>query len=179
MRSCIRPTIRTIRAYNGGKIDLVGETQIHVCYNNRVVLHNFLVVAGQKVNLLGRDLFQKLNISIVLPDSNIANVSSNVLDDFKSYFSPNYVSCVQQKVKLDVSPSAIPTYSKARTVTLKMKDKVKCELQRLVDAGTITKIFSSKWASPIVCVLKKDGSLRICGDFSATLNKFLRPVQTP
>jgi len=28
----------------------------------------------------------------------------------------------------------------------------------------------SDWASPIVCVAKKDGSIRICGDFKVSIN---------
>ena len=34
-------------------------------------------------------------------------------------------------------------------------------------------------ASLIVTVFKQDGSIRLCGDYSATVNKFLDPVQTP
>ena len=60
-----------------------------------------------------------------------------------------------------------------------MRDKLQDELQRLVNEGKLSKVFKSKWASPIVTVFKKDGSLRICGDFSFTVNKFLDPVQTP
>jgi hypothetical protein len=37
----------------------------------------------------------------------------------------------------------------------------------------------SDWASLIVTVLKKDGSIRICGDFMVTLNQVLKVDQYP
>jgi hypothetical protein len=38
---------------------------------------------------------------------------------------------------------------------------------------------ASDWASPVVLVLKKDGRVRICGDFKVTLNSCLRVDQHP
>jgi len=43
----------------------------------------------------------------------------------------------------------------------------------MVDIGIIEKVELSRWATPIVPVLKKDGEIRICGDFSVTLNPAL------
>ena len=41
------------------------------------------------------------------------------------------------------------------------------------------KVFNSEWACPIVSVLKSDGNVRICGDYSLTLNKVMKTVQYP
>ena len=42
---------------------------------------------------------------------------------------------------------------------------------------------SSDWATPIVPVLKPDGTVRICGDFKLTLKQYLNvpeyPMPTP
>ena len=45
------------------------------------------------------------------------------------------------------------------------------ELDRLQKQGIIKPVDFSDWAAPIVPVLKKDGSLRICGDYKLTVNK--------
>ena len=82
-------------------------------------------------------------------------------------------------VNLQVKPEAVPIFSKARPIPVRLKSAVKCELDRLVLHGKITKVYSSKWSSPIVNVLKSDNSVRICGDFSSTINKYLDPVNTP
>ena len=57
-------------------------------------------------------------------------------------------------------------------VTCVLGDKVAAELSRL-EKGVLKKVESSDWATPIVPVLKPDGTVRICGDFKLTLNQYL------
>lgn len=49
-------------------------------------------------------------------------------------------------------------------------DKVLEALNRLVAAGIISPVTKTDWATPIVPVLKKDGTVRICGDLKSILN---------
>ena len=51
------------------------------------------------------------------------------------------------------------------------EQKVNQELDRLEKAGVIEPIQFTDWAAPIVPVLKRDGSLRICGDYKVTVNR--------
>ena len=46
-----------------------------------------------------------------------------------------------------------------------LKDIVKEELQKLLDAGLIYPISNSEWVSPLVLVPKKNGKWRICMDY--------------
>ena len=45
------------------------------------------------------------------------------------------------------------------------------ELDRLEKEGIIEAVRFSDWAAPIVPVVKRDGSVRICGDFKLTVNR--------
>ncbi|XP_011699197.1 PREDICTED: uncharacterized protein K02A2.6-like [Wasmannia auropunctata] len=74
---------------------------------------------------------------------------------------------------LKLKENAKPIFIKSRTVPFKLKEKVEVELENMVKAGILEKIESSKWATPIVPVLKKNGQIRICGDFSVTVNPLL------
>ncbi|XP_011688649.1 PREDICTED: uncharacterized protein K02A2.6-like [Wasmannia auropunctata] len=44
------------------------------------------------------------------------------------------------------------------------------EIEDLEAAGILIKVNNSEWATPIVPVLKKEGKVRICGDYSVTVN---------
>ena len=52
-----------------------------------------------------------------------------------------------------------------------LRNKVETELNRLKQEGIIEPIRFSEWAAPIVPVVKRDGSIRICGDYKVTINK--------
>ena len=48
------------------------------------------------------------------------------------------------------------------------------ELERLEKAGVIEPVQFSDWAAPIVPVMKRDGSIRVCGDYKVTINQAAR-----
>ena len=50
------------------------------------------------------------------------------------------------------------------------KRKVEEELRRLQYEGILIKMDWSEWATPTVPVPKKDGSVRLCGDYKVTVN---------
>lgn len=63
-----------------------------------------------------------------------------------------------------------PIFLKARTVPFKLIPLIEGELDKLEKEGIIEKVNASKWATPIVPVLKKDNKVRICGDFKVIIN---------
>jgi len=60
-----------------------------------------------------------------------------------------------------------------------LRPKVEEELRRLQNEGIVTKVEWSDWATPIVPVSKKDGSVRICGDYKGTVNPEQQAEQYP
>ena len=60
-----------------------------------------------------------------------------------------------------------------------MKAKIKEELKRLQEEGTIEPVQFSEWAVLIVPILKPDNSIRICGEYKTTVNQVSRVENYP
>ena len=73
--------------------------------------------------------------------------------------------------KIHVDPTATPTFHKDRPVPYALREKIELDLERLERAETIVPDQYSDWATPIVPVLKSDGTVRVCGDYKLTVNK--------
>ena len=74
-------------------------------------------------------------------------------------------------VKIHIDPEAKPKFHKARTVPHALKEKVGQELDRLEREHVIEQVQFLDWATPIVPIVKKDGSVQICGDYKTTINQ--------
>ena len=82
-------------------------------------------------------------------------------------------------MELHTKPGATPRFHKARKLPYSMKEGVEEELFRLQNAGIISPIQFSEWATPIVPVVKSNGTIRICGDYKATVNPILEVDHYP
>ena len=81
--------------------------------------------------------------------------------------------------KLTLQPEAIPRFHKPRPMPYALRPKVEATLAQMVREGNIEKVECSDWATPVVPVMKPDGSVRICGDYKVTLNPCLQVPQHP
>ncbi|GFX79426.1 uncharacterized protein K02A2.6 [Trichonephila clavipes] len=73
----------------------------------------------------------------------------------------------------------IPSDQTVRIVPFALKGRVENEIDRLEREGIIEKVDSSEWVTPVVPVVKTDGSIRLCADYSVTLNSNLIVPQHP
>ena len=62
-------------------------------------------------------------------------------------------------------PTERPRLLEARPVAYPLGEQIETELGRLVKEGTIEPVEFSEWATPIVPIVKEDGTIRICGDY--------------
>ncbi|XP_068205136.1 uncharacterized protein [Palaemon carinicauda] len=125
-RVVISPTKHRVCGYSGNAINLCGEAYVNVTYGHKMSKHKFLIVNSSDVNLLGRDLCQKMDIKIVLPDVmlhsdkvNNVNVSkyddirNRILCEFKTYIRDEFQSDVKHTVSLNVMSDAKPIFARA------------------------------------------------------------------
>lgn len=64
-------------------------------------------------------------------------------------------------------------------IVLARKPVVDEALTELEAEGVIKKVPTSEWVAPIVTLVKKDGSVRVCGDFKVTINPQLEVNEYP
>lgn len=72
-----------------------------------------------------------------------------------------------------------PKFLKARNMPYALRSAVEEELRKLQEIGLITQVSTSEFATPIVPAVKKDGTIRVCGDYKTTLNPVLYTEQYP
>ena len=78
-----------------------------------------------------------------------------------------------------IDPEATPVFCRPRPVPYSLRGKVEQELKRLEEDNVIEPVQFSKWAAPVVPVVKKDGTVRLCGDYKVTVNKVALPDSYP
>ncbi|XP_063634900.1 uncharacterized protein LOC134805553 [Cydia splendana] len=72
-----------------------------------------------------------------------------------------------------------PVFVKARALPLALRERVERELDRLQREGVIYKVDRSEYGTPIVPVIKANGTIRICGDYKITINPRLKDFHYP
>ena len=70
-------------------------------------------------------------------------------------------------------------YTKPKWVPYALRPKVELELGKLEKAGVITPVTSSDWATGVVVVPKKNGAIRLCGNYKTTVNPKLKTTSPP
>ena len=169
----------TLKCYSGHDIPVVGESTFHVRYNAQEADLPVIITKGSGVALIGRDWLStlKLNwkeISQVYQHNSPKPKLENPVQQYPSLFDGELGTIKGVKAKLVVKENATPQYFKPRPVPFAVRDKVAAELGRLEKEGVLKRVDSSDWTTPIVPVLKPDGTVRICGVFKLTLNKYLQ-----
>lgn len=176
-----------LASYTGNRILTEGYIKVNVVFNNYSEILKLYIIPDGGPSLLGRNWLKALKINIIdnVAVHNIAardkeDIKTGVdkksltlkglIDQYKIIFDTELGHFLNFKAKLYLKPDAIPIFCKARSLPFSMKNKVEKELQRLCENGVLTPVDHSHWASPIVPVLKKNGEVRICGDFKVSVN---------
>nr|XP_037284092.1 uncharacterized protein LOC119176845 [Rhipicephalus microplus] len=102
-----------------------------------------------------------------------------LLKQFEDVFPPGLGLYKGPSVKHILKENATPRFCKARTETYALTTKVSAALDRLVTDAVISPVMAANWATPVVPVVKTDGSIRLCGDFRLTVNTATVTEQYP
>ena len=193
-RPKLLPPTQQLRVWGGKQLSILGEINVNtkLCSNSSDSVFNsriasFVVVEGRGPILFGRDNLSNFNL---LPLS-FSSINKNESDNFSSTLAKQFpvvftegLGCYKDyKVSVDVDPQVPPKFCKARSVPYAMKPKLDQALDSLLEDGIISPIAHSRWAAPVVPVVKSDSSIRVCGDYKLTANKAIKldtyPIPKP
>ena len=171
----LKPCSTNLKSYTNDKIDLLGEIECAVSYNDQCINLKLIVCKGHRASLLGRNWLHhvQLNWARIFSVKNDSKLD-NLLSKYTEVFSEKPGEIKGFEAEIPIKEDAIPIFKKPYFVPYPLQEKVKSQLYRDIDRGVFTKVEHSDWASPQVCVLKNDGqSIRLCGDYKVTVNQVM------
>lgn len=157
----------------GSQLKCLGTFMSNVSHKGTVYNLHIYVIEKAPVNLLSRTASQAMGfLKISLHEtSTLSSVYGNI----------GLMSC--KPVKIRLKPDAEPySVNVARRVPLPLLDKVEQELSRMERDGVITRVTDpTEWCAPMVPVIKRNGSIRICVDLkqlnrAVVREKYVLPV---
>ena len=171
-----------LRSYANQIIKVLGELDVTVVYGDQKKSLSLLVVAGKGPSLLGRDWLRQIRLNwneLYRIDGRPTPTLNQILDKHREVFKDELGLVKGVAVKIHVEPDVKPRFFRPRPVPLALKSKLEDELNRLLKEGIIQPVQFSDWATPVVPVVKDDGSLRLCGDYRVTVNRCAKLEEYP
>ncbi len=191
----LHPDSRQLRSYTGHSVPVLGLTKVKVNHNGQKCILAARVVKGTaaSANLMGRDWLQTLKLNWSELVGHVSSVEKTtdtlmgkskeefqkLLADYSAIFSEDLGCCKGFEAEVHLKEHAVPKFFKPRPLPFALKAPVGKELDRMEHRGVIEKVPFSKWAAPIVPVIKPTGAIRLCGDFKVTVNPHMEVEQHP
>jgi hypothetical protein len=165
----LQPSTIMLRTYAGDQLPMLGVCTVPVSYKFKTVKLPLYVVKGNSgMSLLGRNWTKHFSLGCFTVEEDRTDFDFTPYEElFKSELGT--IQGVQGHIYM--KQDATPKFFKPRPLPYAMKAGVDKELNRLLKEGIVEKIEQSEWAAPIVPVLKPNGDIRICGDYSVTVNQ--------
>lgn len=180
----IQPTDIVLKTYKGEAIVPLGTVNVKVDYKKQTKMLDLFIIKENLDTIFGRDWLYEIKVD--WPSVKIVEISSREQNRLEILLQ-NYNEILDEKVgeiknyecKLELKPDANPIFCRPRTVPFALKNRVEEEIDRLEKDGIIEKCSFSDWATPVVPIVKPNGKIRLCADYSVTLNNNLKVQQHP
>ena len=174
-------TSSQFRTFSNEPIRVEGKIQCPITSNGWTCdSATFTVIADELKPVIGRDLFDQLELAVTSSTSQKGNRINNISStEFKEQIAKSFPELISRigRLKNHVAKSKFhkdfqPTHQKGRRIPINLQ-KVNNELKKLLDEKHIVKLSSCSdkyFISPIVVTVKKDQTIKLALD-SRVLNK--------
>ena len=166
----LKPSSKILKTYTGEIVKICGETVVEVVDGNKTVNLPIVVVEKGEPPLLGRDWMQHLHLDFAINEVHDQQLDT-LLHEYDHVFKKSAGLIRDVQVKLHMKPDATPKFYRARQPPYALREAIEEELQRLQRDGIVEPVEHSEWATPVVPVRKRDGTVRLCGDYKLTVNQ--------
>ena len=184
-RPVLQKSTAQLRTYSGELMHVCGTITVCVFYRQQQKTLPLLVVRGAGRPLFGRDWMKEIKLDWKLLQSlhsvnKVDDQLQSLLENHAEVFRDELGSLRDIKVTLQISPDAQPCYHRPRPIPymlyaqewrMSWLDWRRMEWSNLLLTRT--------GLAPIVPVVKRDGAIRICGDFKVTVNKVAKRDMYP
>ena len=169
----LRPTETTLRGYAGDNLEVLGEIDVDVelieSQQKTASREQLFVVDGSGHCLFGRNWLQTFRLKWPCLLAQINEVTSTdtskkleqLLEKHEEVFRAGLGTFSRPPVSIFVDADVVPKFCPARSVPYAWRGAVDSQLSRMEDAGIIESVAHAEWASPIVPMIKDDGTVRV------------------
>ncbi|XP_044747447.1 uncharacterized protein K02A2.6-like [Coccinella septempunctata] len=176
----LKSSDQCLHFYNGTKVKPLGIFRANVEFRNIKNNIDFYVFKNGGPPIVGRDFLITYNMGIVDNVNFVNDRAEGIVNEFFEVFSDGLGKFSKGVVTINLKDSDVnPKFYRARPVPYVLKSKIEDEINRLVSLGVLYPVDYSEWGTPVVPVLKKNGSLRLCGDYKVTINPHIEVDQHP
>ncbi|KAK6735150.1 hypothetical protein RB195_018375 [Necator americanus] len=190
----LEPCIMPVKTADGSPMKIDGRFSTDFFVRDRTtgknILGNGTCYVTEGTNLIGlewciqlpayKELKDKYHCRMVTKEeANREKIIADLKKQYAKVFKCGLGRCVKTKAKLLLKDNAVPVFKKKRPVLYASVPDLDAEVDRLVAEQVISPVEHSEWVTPIVVVKKKNGQIRLCGDFSTGLNDALQLYQHP
>ncbi|XP_055611491.1 uncharacterized protein K02A2.6-like [Uranotaenia lowii] len=158
---------RQFSSYTGHPIVCLGRLPVNVRIGKTTRKLNLHVVSGNYDSLFGREWISQFAAEVNL---NKLFSQSHSVHPYEDVFSDTAGKLIGPPASVHLKPGTAPVFAKARDVPLALKSQYAKEIEKKLASGAYEKVDYSEWASPTHIVVKKNGSLRITGNYKPTVN---------
>lgn len=142
-------------------LEVLGSFEAQITVGPKTKLATFYVIKNGTRNLLGKDTAMYLNVLKL-------GVSINLVDDTFPKFK-------NVQLGIAINPSVTPVCQPYRRVPIPLENKINDKLEELMKKDIIEAVDrATSWVSPIVPILKSDGSIRLCVDMRCANKAIMR-----
>ncbi|XP_018406088.1 PREDICTED: uncharacterized protein K02A2.6-like, partial [Cyphomyrmex costatus] len=195
-------TDRKFASYTGHHIECMGYLPVNVSLGTTSRKLKLYVVKEPFDTLLGREWIaeftEEINLNKLFSASNTIHSLSteppslsteqnkqleHLLARYENIFSNTPGKLTGSPVSVHFKPGATPIFSRAREVPLALRDEYAKEIEAKLASGFYERVEFSEWASTTHIVTKKNGKIRITGNYKPTLNQCIvideHPIPKP